>query len=159
MARSKVSIAASEQQLDAVRELLREYESLLRQHHVGPSFDKEIAGLPGEYAPPHGVCLLVEEDDRVAGCVVLRRLEEGICEMRRLYIRPEFRGRGLGRMATLALCREARRIGYHKVRLLSMLTMTEAIAIYRSLGFREIKPYRPTTATSPLYMEGDLSAF
>ena len=159
MARSKVSIAASEQQLDALRELLREYESLLRRHHTGPDFEKEIAGLPGEYAPPHGICLLVEEDDQIAGCVVLRRLEEGICEMRRLYVRPEFRGRGIGRMATVALCREARRIGYRKVRLLSMRSMTEAIALYHSLGFREIAPYRSTTAKDPFYMEGDLSEF
>jgi carbonic anhydrase len=89
----------------------------------------------------------------------MRRLDEGICEMRRLYVRPEFRGRGLGRVATVALCREAHRLGYRKMRLITIPFMVEAVGIYRSLGFREIAAYRPTNAKEPCYMEADLGEF
>ena len=154
-----ISVVESEEQLDPIRELLREYETLLKEHHPGASLEGEIAGLPGEYAPPAGACLLVRDGEQVAGCVVMRRLEEGVCEMRRLYVRPKFRGRGLGRVAAVALCREARRLGYRKMRLITIPFMVEAGGIYRSLGFREIPAYRPTHAKEPCYMEVELGRF
>jgi ribosomal protein S18 acetylase RimI-like enzyme len=125
-----------------VRELFREYAAALGAAWVDSqvclqSFESELAGLPGRYAP----VLLAFESENLAGCVALRLLANGICEMKRLYVRPAFQGSGLGRALVERVIAEAQRAGYHALRLDTLPVMESAIALYRSLGFREIPPY------------------
>ena len=144
-------------QIDYVRTLFREYASSLGFSLCFQSFDAELAGLPGEYSPPEGQLLLAFCDSIPAGCVALRKLEDGICEMKRLYIRPEFRGRGLGRDLVLALIEQARQSLYARIRLDTIAaSMAEAVGLYRSLGFRDILPYCRNPISGAIYLELDL---
>ncbi len=97
--------------------LLREYEASIGVDLCFQDFEAELAGLPGAYAPPSGALLLARCEGRTAGCVALRKLEDGVCEMKRLYLRDAFRGRGFGRELAEAIVDEARRIGYVRMRL------------------------------------------
>jgi ribosomal protein S18 acetylase RimI-like enzyme len=144
-------------QIDHVRTLFREYTSLLGFSLCFQSFDAELAGLPGEYRPPEGRLLLAFSHKTAAGCVALRRLEHSICEMKRLYVRPEFRGRGLGRDLVLALIERARESSYERMRLDTIAaSMTEAVGLYRSLGFEEIAPYHNKPIPGAIHLELDL---
>lgn len=126
--------------LDAVRDLFLEYAESLAFNTCFGGFDEELAALPGDYAFP-GCLLLAREGARVAGCVGVRPLDATTCEMRRLYVRPSFRGGGVGRaLATEALAR-ARVLGYHRACLETLPTMLEARSLYASLGFRPCAPY------------------
>lgn len=110
--------------------------------------------MPGKYAPPQGRLLLAREGDTAAGCVALRPLEGGICEMKRLYVRPAFRGRSLGRTLTERVIDEARGIGYDRMRLDTVEpVMRTAVALYRTLGFRQIAPYGEHPIAGTLFME------
>ncbi len=118
------------------------------------NFEQELATLPGDYAPPHGRLLLAEYEATLAGCVALHKWEAGICEMKRLYLRPAFRGKGLGRVLAEAIITEARNIGYQRMRLDTIEPiMKDAVEMYRKLGFREIAPYRPNPIAGAMYME------
>jgi GNAT superfamily N-acetyltransferase len=118
------------------------------------NFEQELAGLPGHYAPPDGRLLLAEYEGQLAGCVALHAWEPGICEMKRLYLRPSFRGKGLGRVLAEAIITEARNIGYQRMRLDTIEPiMKDAVEMYRKLGFREIAPYRPNPIAGAMYME------
>jgi putative acetyltransferase len=117
------------------------------------NFDAELSGLPGEYAPPAGRLLLAVEAEAEVGCVALRPLDDAICEMKRLYVRPPYRSRGLGRALAAAVVQEARGIGYRAMRLDTLASMTTAIALYRSLGFQTIAPYRYNPFPEAVYME------
>ena len=146
-------------QIDHVRTLFREYAASLGFSLCFQSFDAELAALPGEYAPPDGRLLLGLCDRAPAGCVALRKLQDGICEMKRLYVRPPFRGRGLGRDLVLTLIEEARLSLYAKMRLDTIAaSMTEAVSLYRSLGFREIPPYFRHPIPGAIYLELDLKS-
>jgi ribosomal protein S18 acetylase RimI-like enzyme len=124
-------------ELDAVRELFREYGEFVGSPICFENFSREVAALPGEY-----ICLLVaEESGRLAGCAALRRIGDGIAEMKRLYVRPAFQGRGLGRLLTMRIIQEARALGCQMLRLDTLPVMGSALALYRGLGFREIPPY------------------
>ena len=133
--------------LELVRELFREYRASLGSagdHIVG--FDEEVERLPGGYD-----VVLVAGDD---GCVALRRLDDRACEMKRLYVRPQFRGKGLGRELAERVIAEARQMRYRQLRLDTVEPMMRAaVAMYRTLGFREIAPYRPNPIEGALYME------
>ncbi|HEU5023069.1 MAG TPA: GNAT family N-acetyltransferase [Bryobacteraceae bacterium] len=128
---------ASPDELDVVRELFREYGEFVGRPICFERFEREIASLPGEY-----ICLLIaEESGQLAGCAALREIGGGAAEMKRLYVRPAFQGRGLGRLLTERIIREARDSGHRLLRLDTLPVMGSALALYRSLGFREIPPY------------------
>jgi ribosomal protein S18 acetylase RimI-like enzyme len=148
-------------ELDPVRALLREYERGVGVDLCFQDFDRELAGLPGDYAPPRGALLVAEVEGAIAGCVALRPLEGDGCEMKRLFARPAARGHGLGRALTMAIIEEARRLGYTRMRLDTLPSMREAIALYGRLGFRDIAPYRHNPVAGTRYLElalGDASA-
>jgi putative acetyltransferase len=141
-------------QIEQARELFLEYAKSLGFSLCFQSFDQELAALPGDYAAPDGRLLLAEYRGQLAGCVALHRLEPGICEMKRLYLRPQFRGKGLGRALAESVIAEARVIGCRKMRLDTVEpVMPNAVAMYRRLGFKEIEPYRANPNAGVLYME------
>jgi putative acetyltransferase len=146
--------AESQPQIAQARELFLEYAESLGFSLCFQSFDKELANLPGDYAPPDGRLLLAEYQGKLAGCVALHKLEPGICEMKRLYLRPQFRGKGLGLALANRILAEARQIGYERIRLDTVEpVMKDAVAMYRRLGFREIAPYCSNPIAGALYME------
>ncbi len=146
--------AQSPEEIEIARELFREYAAGLNIDLCFQNFDQEVNGLPGNYAPPLGRLLLAIEDEQVAGCIALRRYDDGACEMKRLYVRPEFRGQGLGKKLVRTLIDGVRQSGYKRM-LLDTLpgTMDEAIALYRLLGFREIAAYYNNPVQGALFME------
>jgi putative acetyltransferase len=146
--------AESPEQIAHARELFLEYAQSLGFSLCFQSFDKELAELPGDYAPPAGRLLLAEHEGQLAGCVALHKLDPGICEMKRLYLRPQFRGKGLGRALADSIIAEARSIGYQRMRLDTIEPiMKDAVAMYRQFGFKEIAPYRPNPIAGAMYME------
>jgi putative acetyltransferase len=152
----------AEAELRVVRSLFREYADSLGFSLSFQGFEEELEGLPGDYAPPRGRLLLAYavagegQTAEPAGCAALRPLEPGVCELKRMYIPPVFRGRGLGRLLAERLLAEARRAGYESIRLDTIDTMKEALGLYRSLGFREISPYRYNPIPGAIYLEKDL---
>jgi carbonic anhydrase len=141
------------QQIEEVRRLLREYEASLNVSLCFQGFEKELAELPGEYAPPRGRLLLACDGAQPAGCVALRELDEETCEMKRLYLRTEFRGQGAGRRLARAVIQEARTLGYKRMRLDTLAAMQEAKALYESLGFKRIEPYYHNPHPGTEFME------
>jgi ribosomal protein S18 acetylase RimI-like enzyme len=146
--------AESASQIESVRELFLEYAQSLSFNLCFQSFEQELAGLPGDYAPPGGRLLLLMRDGAAAGCIALHRLDADTCEMKRLYVRPQFRGVGLGKYLAERVIADARAAGYKKLRLDTVEpVMRTAVRIYRNLGFREIAPYRANPIEGALYME------
>jgi len=149
--------AASPAHIAQARELFLEYAHSLGFSLCFQNFDRELAELPGDYAPPEGRLLLVECETQIAGCVALHKLAPGICEMKRLYLRPRFRGKGLGRALAERIIAEARQIGYRRMRLDTVEpVMKDAVAMYRKLGFKQVAPYRPNPMAGAMYMELEL---
>lgn len=150
----KIFQAESSTHIALARELFLEYAQSLGFSLCFQDFDKELGDLPGKYAPPVGRLLLAEYQSQVAGCVALRKLDNHICEMKRLFVRPQFRGKGFGRaLADRVIC-EALQIGYIHMRLDTVEPfMKDAVAMYRRLGFREIAPYCENPIAGALYME------
>jgi putative acetyltransferase len=146
--------AESLAQVAQARELFQEYAQSLGVNLCFQNFEQELAGLPGHYASPDGRLLLAEYDGQLAGCVALHKWDNGICEMKRLYLRPSFRGKGLGRAIAEKIITDARSIGYQRMRLDTIEPlMKDAVEMYRKLGFREIAPYRPNPIAGAMYME------
>jgi putative acetyltransferase len=154
---TRIIHAHTAEHIPAVRQLFVEYSGQLGVDLCFQSFQQELDGLPGHYAPPDGRLLLVLRDGDVAGCVALRRLDDRTCEMKRLFIRPQFRGERLGKQLATALIEEAREIGYTRMRLDTLPdVMDKAIAMYRSIGFVEIAPYYFNPVEGAIFMELDL---
>ena len=149
-----ITQAQSAQDISHARELFKEYEAWLEVDLCFQSFEKELAELPGKYAPPDGRLLLARSDGQLAGCAALRKLDHGICEIKRLFLRPQFRGQGLGRQLAEAIIREAQLIGYERMRLDTLPPkMNDAIGLYQSLGFKEIEPYYENPVPGAKFME------
>ena len=157
----RITQASSKSDIEHARELFKEYEAGLGISLCFQNFDQELAGLPGDYAPPRGRLLLAREFDQVMGCIALRPLDGAsgptICEMKRLFVRPEYRDRGLGRVLVEAIIEEARKIGYTHMRLDTIADrMNRAVALYKTIGFVEIPPYRDNPVDTATFMELDL---
>jgi putative acetyltransferase len=153
----RIVLARTPGDIEEARRLFREYESSLGIDLCFQNFEQELAELPGRYAPPRGALLLARgEENAIAGCAALRPLEEEICEMKRLYVRDAFRGRGAGRLLAEEVIGEARRIGYRRMRLDTLPSMRRAIALYRSLGFTDIAPYTLNPVEGTLFLEKKL---
>jgi ribosomal protein S18 acetylase RimI-like enzyme len=148
--------ASTPEEIEQARSLFREYEQSLDNDLCFQGFEQELASLPGAYGPPRGRLLLAREGETLAGCGALRPLSEETCEMKRLYLRDAFRGRGAGRLLAETLIGEARSIGYRKMRLDTLPSMTSAIPLYRALGFYEIEPYTINPVAGALFMEKKL---
>ena len=132
-----------------VRELILEYAASLGVDLAFQDFEHEVATLETYYE----LMLVARVDGEVAGCVALRRIDGEVCEMKRLYIRPRFRGRDLGRALAEAIIAEGRTRGYKRMRLDTLPSMSTAMALYESLGFRDIAPYRFNPIAGSRWME------
>lgn len=152
----RVVAAESQAQLETIRELFREYADSIEIDLCFQNFAEELAGLPGKYAPPAGRLLLALVGGEAAGCVGLRPLADTVCEMKRLYVRPAFRGRGAGRTLVRATIAAAEAAGYRQMRLDTLATMREAIALYQSMGFRQTGPYCANPSPHAVFMALDL---
>jgi len=152
---SEIVEAATPEQLQQVRTLFREYMAEVPAQYCFASFEDEVAGLPGEYGPPRGKLLLAVVSGQPVGCVGLRPFPlEGTCEMKRLYVRPGFRGAKLGNLLIHRTMQEARSMGYSRLRLdTHPPTMQAAVRTYRKMGFQEVLPAPQERVAGLLYME------
>lgn len=149
----EIAEAVSESDLAGARELFQEYADSLGFDLGFQDFERELSDFPGEYAPPRGRLILARLGAAAVGCVALRRLDADCCEMKRLYVRPIARGSGAGRALARAAIEAAQTAGYARMRLDTVPQMKEARQLYRSLGFREIEPYRFNSIPGTAFME------
>ena len=155
----KIISAQTEEHYQYARELFLQYADSLGFDLEFQNFNRELTTLPGNYAPPEGCILLAEDSGHFAGCVALRPLKDNICEMKRLFVRSEYRGRGIGRMLACSVIDRARAIGYEKMRLDTVPSMQAARRLYASVGFEDIEPYRYNPIDGATFMELDLTRY
>jgi GNAT superfamily N-acetyltransferase len=154
----KLEAAHGEDYIDQARVLFREYQAAIGLDLCFQNFDVEVANLPGVYAPPEGRLIFAYADGVLCGCIGLRQLDLETCEMKRLFVRPQFRGTGAGRLLTDRIIAEARAAGYKRMRLDTLPgIMDRAIALYRELGFTDIPAYYYNPVEGALFMELDLA--
>ncbi|HET8946600.1 MAG TPA: GNAT family N-acetyltransferase [Candidatus Polarisedimenticolia bacterium] len=153
----RIALAREPAEIDAARVLFREYAAGLGFDLAFQGFETELAALPGDYAPPRGALLLAIDSAAWAGCVALRPFDGEVCEMKRLYVRPSWRGTGLGRRLAAAILDEGGRLGYARMRLDTVPAMQSAIALYESLGFRDIPAYRHNPVPGTRWLEASLA--
>lgn len=150
--------AETPEQIEATRQIFREYETWIDLDLCFQGFEAELANLPGKYSAPDGRLFLAMSDKKVAGCVALRKLEDGICEMKRLFVRDEFRGQKIGIILIEKIISAAKEIGYQKLRLDTFPPkMQKAVGLYETYGFREIAPYYHNPFGETLFMELELN--
>ncbi len=142
--------------LPVVRELFAEYGQSLGIDLSFQGFEEELASLPGKYTPPHGALIVARSDGTPCGCVALRRIDERVCEMKRLYVRPGNRGRRIGVGLVSRIIQTAKNRGYEAMRLDTLPSMASAVSLYRTFGFQEIEPYIYNPLPGALFMEKGL---
>jgi ribosomal protein S18 acetylase RimI-like enzyme len=152
---SKIIIkpARTIKEIEDIKILFREYELYLNVDLCFQGFDEEISALPGKYLPPGGELLTAVDAKKVLGCVGLRKLDKGVCEMKRLFVRPEARGIGLGKKLALNIIAKARELGYFSMKLDTLDSLKKAVSLYESLGFKRIEPYYKNPLPGALYWE------
>ncbi|RLB22545.1 MAG: GNAT family N-acetyltransferase [Deltaproteobacteria bacterium] len=153
----KIIRAETAEHIEGIRRLFREYERFLGVDLCFQAFEEELAGLPGKYAPPDGALLVAMEGQELAGCVALRRLEQGVCEMKRLFVKEQYRGKGIGRALAKGIIEEAARLGYSLMRLDTLDWLKEAMRLYESLGFRKTEPYYTNPLPGVVYWELEIN--
>ncbi|MEW5797833.1 MAG: GNAT family N-acetyltransferase [Bacteroidota bacterium] len=152
-----LTLATSPGQIETIRSLFTEYQQWLNFSLCFQGFDRELADLPGKYAAPKGRLYLAEHDGAIAGCIALRPMDdEGVCEMKRLYVREEFRGKKIGRLLVDTILADAKAIGYRTMRLDTLQRMETARALYAKLGFKIIPAYYNNPMEEVVYMEKNL---
>ncbi len=158
MSMSLRALSASDStELEHVRQFFRNYAAWLGVDLSFQGFADELANLPGAYGDVDGRLFFAEVDGRPAGCVGIRRFSEGVCEMKRLYVNPDARGRGLGRQLALQAIKAAQELGYRRILLDTMPMMRIAVKLYRELGFTEAPAYYPTPIEGTIFLTLDLS--
>ena len=155
----RIIVAPAVDEAETLRELFREYQRWLNVDLCFQDFEAELAGLPGAYAPPRGGAWIARVDGKVAGCIALRPLDEDLCEMKRLWVRPEFRGLGLGRRLAAVAIRAACEARYQAMCLDTLGQMSEAHALYDSLGFVEIPAYYDNPLDDVRYLRLELADY
>ncbi len=151
-----VQVKGKDNNIEHIKSLFREYAASLGFDLSFQNFEKELSSLPGDYSPPRGCLLLALHNDTISGCVALRPLDDHICEMKRLYVKPEFRGLGIGKKLARAIIEKGKELNYKHMRLDTIEFMKEAIKLYESLGFYDIEAYRYNPIEGTRYMELDL---
>ncbi|MDY6966247.1 MAG: GNAT family N-acetyltransferase [Halobacteriota archaeon] len=153
----RIKQAETTDEIDKVRQLFREYEAYLGVNLCFQNFEEELASLPGKYAPPGGALLIGLDGERTVGCVAIRKLDDGICEMKRLFVRPEARGTGLGRQLAQEIIIVAQQLGYSLMRLDTLDRLSEAMLLYENFGFRRIKSYYENPLPGVVFLELELN--
>ncbi len=153
-----IDFAQGERDMDHLRELFTEYQEWLGVDLCFQGFQQELIDLPGKYAEPRGCLLLARDGEDIAGCVGFWPLDDKVCEMKRLFVRPPWRGNGLGRRLAVRIVDEAKKRRYDSMRLDTLPKLTAALALYRDLGFRDTDPYYDNPLDGVSYLELDLGA-
>jgi len=154
----RVKQAQTQTEIEEVRKLFREYEAFLDVDLCFQSFEEELASLPGKYSSPGGHLLIGLNEEKIVGCVAVRKLDDRVCEMKRLFVRPEARGTGLGRKLAQKIIVIARELGYTLIRLDTLEKLSEAMHLYEMLGFRKTDPYYENPLPGVVYLELELSS-
>ena len=149
----RIKQAQTKTEIEEVRKLFQEYEAFLNVDLCFQSFEDELASLPGRYSRPNGDLLIGLDGERAVGCVAIRKLDDGVCEMKRLFVRPIARGTGLGRRLAQEIIVIARELGYSLMRLDTLERLTEAMHLYETFGFRKIEPYYENPLPGVVYWE------
>ena len=152
----KIIQAITPEQLEITKVLFREYQQFLNVDLCFQGFEEELASLPGKYAAPYGVILLAEYEGKMAGCVAVRAIKENICEMKRLYVKDEFRGLSIGKKLAEEIIKHAKVLNYQKMQLDTLERLQAAMGIYQQLGFQKISPYYANPLDEVVYWELDL---
>jgi len=153
----RIKRSESKKELEEIRKIFREYEAFLNVDLCFQGFEEELARLPGKYAPPEGDLLIALDGDRTVGCVAVRKLDNGVCEMKRLYVRPEARGTGLGMRLAKEIIAVSRELGYRVMKLDTLDRLGEAMHLYETLGFRRTEPYYENPLPDVVYWELELT--
>lgn len=156
MVKIEIDKISSQQDLEDVKQLFREYIDFLQISLDFQDFENELAKLPAKYAEPEGVMFLAKVNALPAGCIALWKLEEGVCEMKRLFVKPAFQGLGLGKMLANKLMEEAKAKGYTKMKLDTLKRLESANFLYALLGFKETTPYNFNPEPDIVYFEKEL---
>jgi putative acetyltransferase len=154
----KIIEATTLEHIEVARTLFREYQEFLNVDLCFQGFEEELASLPGKYASPKGVILLAEVDGDIAGCVAVREIKDGICEMKRLYVKEQFRGLSIGQSLAVEIIKQAKNFNYQKMQLDTLQRLETAMGIYQKLGFKKISPYYANPLDEVVYWELDLAA-
>ncbi len=152
----RIKQAQTKIEIEEVRKLFREYEVFLDVDLCFQSFEEELANLPGKYSHPSGDLIIGIDNERIVGCVAVRKLDDGVCEMKRLFVRPAARGTGLGKRLAQAIIEVAQELDYSIMRLDTLDRLKGAMILYEKLGFRKTEPYYENPLPGVVYWELDL---